>query len=105
MPEYIPARELCKAVGLKYRSARILAERVDLKTLTTPSGQTLYHKQSLHDYINANTNVPEAPQPKEPISIVYCRVSSKKQGDDLDRQVQLARATYPNHTIISDIGS
>lgn len=35
----------------------------------------------------------------------YCRVSSKKQEDNLKNQEKLAKEKYPNHEIISDIGS
>ena len=37
--------------------------------------------------------------------IFYCRVSSKKQTEDLKRQVDLAIKEYPDHEIIQDIGS
>lgn len=35
----------------------------------------------------------------------YCRVSSSKQKDDLERQVQSFRETHPDHEIIADVGS
>ena len=37
--------------------------------------------------------------------IVYARVSSYKQRDDLERQVELLKHNYPSHTVIQDIGS
>ena len=39
------------------------------------------------------------------ISIVYCRVSSAKQKDDLRRQKAAMSAAYPGHLVISDVGS
>ncbi|WP_197711077.1 IS607 family transposase [Chromatium okenii] len=39
------------------------------------------------------------------VVISYCRVSSFKQRDDLDRQVQFIRNQYPQAEIIKDIGS
>ena len=46
-------------------------------------------------------------QSGEPIStkFFYCRVSSKKQEGDLERQVSLAKEQYPKHNIIKDVGS
>src|SRR5690606_21019018 len=38
-------------------------------------------------------------------SFCYCRVSSHKQKDDLDRQKEFMRKQYPNHEIVFDIGS
>jgi predicted site-specific integrase-resolvase len=37
--------------------------------------------------------------------IAYCRVSSKKQADDLRRQEDFYRSDYPDHELVSDIGS
>lgn len=36
---------------------------------------------------------------------IYCRVSSPKQKDDLERQKQSLLQAYPDHEIISDVGS
>lgn len=37
--------------------------------------------------------------------ICYCRVSSNHQKEDLQRQIELVKNLYPNHEIISEIGS
>jgi predicted site-specific integrase-resolvase len=37
-------------------------------------------------------------------TICYCRVSSRKQSDDLERQVGRMRELYPDAEIITDIG-
>lgn len=37
--------------------------------------------------------------------ICYCRVSSKHQQDDLDRQIKFMQEQCPNYEIIKDIGS
>jgi excisionase family DNA binding protein len=39
------------------------------------------------------------------IEICYCRVSSAKQKDDLQRQVEFMVGKYPNAQIVKDIGS
>ena len=44
-------------------------------------------------------------QPEEKQSICYCRVSSKHQQDDLQRQVSYMQQKFPTHKIITDIGS
>lgn len=38
-------------------------------------------------------------------NICYCRVSSQNQRDDLKRQQEFFRLEYPQHEIVSDIGS
>ena len=42
---------------------------------------------------------------KERIKICYCRVSSNKQREDLERQVKYMKDKFPTHEIIKDIGS
>lgn len=103
--EFVPIRELQKIIKLKYVAAKNFGKNSGIKTLTTPSGQTLYSKKDLLKYINPNLSVEEINAKISRKNIVYCRVSSKKQEDDLQRQLELARFEYPNHTIISDIGS
>jgi excisionase family DNA binding protein len=38
-------------------------------------------------------------------TIIYCRVSSKKQQNDLERQIQYMQTIYPDAEVISDISS
>lgn len=106
--EFVPIREACKILGLKYRSVKSILKTANVKSFKTPFGQTLYSKKSLLSYISDNTNTQaksEEITDKSKINIFYCRVSSEKQKDDLERQCELARSTYPQHRIISDIGS
>ena len=37
--------------------------------------------------------------------IIYARVSSKKQENDLERQVKYLKKRYPDYEVIKDIGS
>ncbi len=45
------------------------------------------------------------PITSEQIKICYCRVSSRKQLGDLERQIKYMKKKYPTHQIISEIGS
>ena len=38
-------------------------------------------------------------------SYIYARVSSKKQEKDLERQIAFIKEKYPNHRVVTDIGS
>ncbi|HKL81767.1 MAG TPA: IS607 family transposase, partial [Desulfobacter sp.] len=42
---------------------------------------------------------------KDEFDICYCRVSSYKQKDDLERQVKFMQEKFPNAETITDIGS
>lgn len=97
--ELIPIRKVCKLIGLQAHTIRSWADSGKLKSIRTPSGQRLFPKsqfqtfmQSLHAF-------------KEKENIVYCRVSSKKQLDDLERQTQSLQSLYPNYKLITDCGS
>jgi predicted site-specific integrase-resolvase len=103
--EFVPARTMSKMVGLKYQTAIKLAKDVGIKCFTTPSGQTRYSKESILSYINDNANIKEILPIEQKHNIVYCRVSTKKQDDDLQRQIARAKSDYPDYEIISDLGS
>jgi excisionase family DNA binding protein len=38
-------------------------------------------------------------------NVIYCRVSSRKQESDLQRQVKFMQRIYPNDEVITDVGS
>src|ERR1700694_3934124 len=41
----------------------------------------------------------------EQSKIIYCRVSSSKQKNDLNRQIKFMQEKYPNYEVIKDVGS
>lgn len=45
------------------------------------------------------------PNSATPNKFVYCRVSSDKQKQDLERQVKFMHERYPDYTILQDVGS
>lgn len=101
--DYIPLREVCKLIQLAPKTIRSWGKAGQIKTFTTPSNQLLYHRQSVLALVDG---VPIAQEPsQEKTNFVYCRVSSKKQADDLLRQVQCMRAQFPTHTVITDCAS
>lgn len=68
-------------------------------SIKTPNGTRLYN---VAKFINGQNPIKEN-NDKE--SICYCRVSSQGQKDDLQRQIQYMQEKFPNHKIVSDIGS
>jgi predicted site-specific integrase-resolvase len=69
----------------------------------TESGYRYYTLEQANGYLKIQA------RPDEPITIGYCRVSSNKQKDDLDRQIENVKvyllAQGKPYEIISDIGS
>lgn len=63
-----------------------------IKSFVTPGGQRRYE-------------IVEKISGIKTINYCYCRVSSAKQRDDLERQIKSMRAEYPDHRIVTDIAS
>ena len=78
-----------------------------LKGYTTPSGQRRFNIECLQQFCNITSET----QTKEvgKINFLYARVSSKKQSDDLSRQVEFLREwagdKVSEYVITEDIGS
>lgn len=99
MNEYINTTETKNILKVTPQTLRAWAKENKIRSIRTPSNQRLYHKQDVYNLIGIHLT------PKEKKKIVYCRVSSKKQMDDLDRQKDFLQSKYPNHIMVTDIGS
>jgi predicted site-specific integrase-resolvase len=91
--KYYPSREASKMLGVCPDSLRKWADNGEINCIRTKSGQRRYDVDS---YIGKSTTS---------TTICYCRVSSHKQRDDLERQVEFLRNQYPNAEFVRDIGS
>ncbi len=79
MPDkYVSRRELVEKLGIHYQTVYNLGKYLDDNKLSIDNNKR---------------------------NICYCRVSSQKQSEDLKRQVDVMKEKYPNHEIITDIGS
>jgi putative resolvase len=104
MNNYVPLREIVKLLGLQPHTIRKWGKEGLVDTIKTPTGQQLYSKNSIQAILNGNPDDKKTLPPKKQ-NIIYCRVSSKKQEEDLIRQIGQLRELYPNHTLVEDIGS
>jgi putative resolvase len=82
-----------------------------LTSIRTKGGQRRYRKADLiarisSDSTTANSSsVSPTDNSTKRVKVAYCRVSSPSQRQDLERQIEFFRTAYPNHLIVSDIGS
>ena len=90
---YITSRAASKVLGLHPNTLRRMANNGEIKYYKTKSGQRRYDTD---DYLGNK---------KTTTTICYCRVSSYKQKDDLQRQVAYMSERFPGAEIITDIGS
>ena len=96
--KYVSRRELIKVLNIHYHTVYNLVKNNKIETIKV--GKT--SKYNLDKYITDNKIIIDKTVKKR---ICYCRVSSRKQNSDLERQINLMQLNYPNYEIISDIGS
>ena len=96
--QYITTSKAKKILGVHEDTLRGWADKGLFPSIRTPKGTRLYNvSKFIKDQKNECQEVGE--------SYCYCRVSSQGQKDDLQRQIDFMQEQYPNHKIISDIGS
>jgi len=97
--EYISIKETRKILGVTTETLRQWNKTGKVRAVKSPSGRRLYNKKDIYNI--ANRNLPN----KQIRKIAYCRVSSKKQNDDLERQKDFFRHKFPDYELVTDIGS
>ena len=97
--------ELCKikeAAGILRISSHTLRQwdkEGKIRSFRTPSNIRRFYKKDVFNLINGNYDDVKKQR------ICYCRVSSKKQHEDLTRQENFFKSKYPDHKLVTDIGS
>jgi predicted site-specific integrase-resolvase len=91
---YVTLREAKKQLGLHPNTLRKYADEGIIETIKTPSGQRRFNVES---FIKQKQNSLQ--------TILYCRVSSARQKDDLQNQKNYLISKYPGAEVIIDVGS
>ena len=89
----LTSKKACEKLGIHPNTLRKWAKNDQIKFIRTPANQRLY---DVDNFLGSA---------KGRIKIVYCRVSSRNQKDDLHSQTKYMRNQFPNHECIEDIGS
>lgn len=97
--EYISTKEARKILGVTQPTLVSWSKENKIRIFTTPTGRRHYNKQDIYNISNCPKTVSQKRK------IAYCRVSSKKQMDDLERQKEFLKSQFPNHYMVTDIGS
>ncbi len=93
---YVKPKQATKYYNVSENTLRTWSTSGKIKYIKTEGGHRRY-------FIETKTEQPiKEPECKK---IIYARVSSKKQRDDLVRQSGFLQQKYPSHTLITDIGS
>ena len=96
---YLSTKETREMLRITGATLRNWDKANKIRTIRTPSGIRMYDKADVLEIIGVDGNT----QTKR--KICYCRVSSRKQSDDLERQKDFYRSLYPDHELVEDIGS
>ena len=102
--KYITISQACELTGLHQNTLRKLGDEQKIQCYKTPGGQRRFNKHDLEKMCNSVS----ADKKPTRTNFIYTRVSSKKQMDDLSRQViyiQSKHTKYTSYTTLSDIGS
>ncbi|MDJ0681988.1 MAG: MerR family transcriptional regulator, partial [Xenococcaceae cyanobacterium MO_167.B52] len=87
---YVPLRKAVEKLGLHPNTLRRYANEGKIPIIKNEAGQRLYDVEA---YIRGAANAS---------LVCYCRVSSSKQKDDLNRQIAYMQSLYPEAEIIKD---
>jgi predicted site-specific integrase-resolvase len=96
---FVSTKETRKILGVTTKTLVNWSKTGKINTIKSPSGVRLYCFKDIQNILGCDIDI------KEKKKIVYCRVSSIKQKDDLNRQTDFFRHEYPDHDVVEDIGS
>jgi len=98
MDKFISRKEALKILGIHYHTLYKLVENEELESITIGNKNFYNISGYLKEKgINLDKKIKK--------NICYCRVSSQKQKEDLERQIEYMKKEYPYHEIITDIAS
>ena len=93
--EHVSTKTARKLLGVTTQTLRNWDKSGKIKTIRSASGARLYDLSMIQDIDHLNFKR----------KIAYCRVSSSKQTDDLNRQKLFFQTSYPEYEVIEDIAS
>lgn len=96
---YITTGEARHILNVTTQTLRLWASKNQVRTIRTPSNQRRYHKQDIYNIAGRDYDH------EKKTKILYARVSSKKQMDDLQRQTDFLQSKFPYHSVVTDVGS
>jgi predicted site-specific integrase-resolvase len=105
--EFVSIREASIITGINPQTLRKLGDQEKIKCYKTLSGQRKFNRKYLEEMCNNNHNDAQIDKNTK-VNYIYSRVSSRKQVDDLSRQIEFIRnkqPEYASYVSITDIAS
>lgn len=98
---YLSAAKARHKLGVCSKTLRNWDSKGLIQTVRTPTGIRLYDVSSIDKSKDDVTGTSRESGHR----IIYARVSSAKQKEDLERQVQFMSSKFPGHKVVRDVGS
>ena len=95
---WLSSKEACRIIGVQPKTLREWDKAGKIRTKRTPGKHRRYDVSSV-------LGVSEADIGGHRKNFIYARVSSQKQKNDLERQIQSLSSEFPGYEVISDVGS
>ena len=100
---YVKPKLAIQQLGVDRRTLKLWAESGYIKYIQPGGkGQRLYDVTSVG---NSETQQGENTSAPQLVDAIYCRVSTRKQLPDLERQKEALKKSHPDHVIFSDCAS
>ena len=105
--DYLKGKKASELLGVHTRTLYQWEEKGKIETIRTSGNMRLYN---VGKYLRSQLGIEEGTDDinencESQLNICYCRVSSQGQRDDLQRQIEFMKEHYPEHQIITDVGS
>ena len=111
MPKYVSSSKVREVYDIAPETLRGWAVKgiINARAISNVSGRKtwMYDLESIGDSLESNmdkSSLSKCKNEQRP-TIIYCRVSSKKQLPDLERQQKLLETAFPDSECITDVGS
>jgi predicted site-specific integrase-resolvase len=100
---WLKPKQATEHFGVHINTLRNWDKLGKILTQRTPSGHRLYW-DSFDLFPNNGIRIEDKQEFKEE-EVIYCRVSTSRQKDDLKRQIEFMQLRHPNCRVIKDIAS
>ena len=102
---YISIGKASELSGISIQTLRSMVDENKIDGFKTPAGHRRINKHCLESLIFSPVGSKEEPKSNKK-NFIYTRVSSRKQLDDLTRQIEyLKKPQYASYSVIQDVGS
>ena len=98
---FVSAQVATSRSGISASTLRVYANRGIIRAIRTPGGHRRYCKFDVH-MLGRGEEPKRLQKTQAGIGAIYARVSSKKQEDDLQRQIEALQSSYPEYKVFSD---